>query len=80
MLTFLGAAREAVTDLLDVVADLGIFQHGPALAHLPEPSQAGLILIFERYSRIRRTAKFRQILVGHARTGRPAHAGARTHA
>ena len=40
VLAFLGMAREAVADLLDVVADLGVFEHEPLRPHLPDPRRA----------------------------------------
>ncbi len=40
MLAFLGVAREAVADFLDVVADLGIFEDQPLCAHLARPHHA----------------------------------------
>src|ERR1700690_3695267 len=48
-LAFLGAAREAVADLLNVVFDFGVLQHPPRLAHAGKPPQARPILILERY-------------------------------
>ena len=40
VLAFLGMAREAVADLLNVIADLGIFEDDAGLAHLAEPHRA----------------------------------------
>jgi hypothetical protein len=37
VLSFLGVAREAVAELLDVVGDLGVLEHEPLRAHLPRP-------------------------------------------
>ena len=46
-----------MADLLDVGVDLGVLQHGAALAHLPEPAEARLVFVLEGYCRIRRAAE-----------------------
>ncbi len=78
MLTLFGAARKRMADLLDVGVDLGVLQHGAALAHLPEPAEARLVFVFEGYRRIRRAAELRQVLIGRAQARGPAQADART--
>ncbi len=47
MLAFLGVAREAVADFLDVIADLGILENEPLRAHLASPHLADLVLLLE---------------------------------
>ena len=79
MLAFLGPARQAMSDLLDVVAHLRVFQHAAALAHLPEPAESGLVLILQGHGRIRRAAEIREVLLGRIQPVGPADAGARAH-
>ena len=67
VLAFLGAAREAVADLLDVILDFRVLQDLPGLAHAREPPHAGPVLIVERHGGGGRAAEIRQILIDGAR-------------
>jgi hypothetical protein len=73
MLSFLGAARQRMAYFLDVVADLRVFQHHPALIHLAEPAEAGAVFVLERHRRIGGAAQIRQVLIRRAEACRPAH-------
>ena len=69
MLTFLGMARQAVADLLNVIADLRILDDLPGLTDLGEPPQSGAIFILEGDGGRRRASQIRQILIDGARAG-----------
>src|ERR1700731_180088 len=57
MLAFLGVARQAMADLLNVIADLRIFEDLSGLANLSEPTQSGPIFVRpDRSSKILRSA------------------------
>ncbi len=79
MLSLLGAAREAVAELLDVVGDLRVLEHDPLRAHLPRPRLADLELLLQRHGGGGRTAEIGQVLLllRGCRIRRPADAHAR---
>ena len=80
VLAFLGVARQAVADFLDVILDLRVFEDHAALPHAGKPPQTRLILILERYRGGRGAAQIRQILIDGARTRAQPRARSPAHA
>jgi hypothetical protein len=78
MLAFFSTARQAVSDLLNVIAHLGIFEDYSGLAHAAEPTETRLIFVVERHGRGGRASKVRQVLVHRARTRAHARCPAHT--
>ncbi len=68
MLSFLGVARQAVADFLDVILDFRVFEYDPGLPHAAEPAQARAIFIFERDRGGRGAPQVRQVLIDGARS------------
>jgi len=69
VLALFGTTRQAVTDLLDVVVHLRVFEHLAGLPDAGEPAQACLVFLFQRYCCGGRASQIRQILPRGAQAG-----------
>ncbi len=78
VLAFLGMARQAVADLLNIIADLGIFDNLTRRTDLAEPSESRSVFIVERHRGRRGASQIRQVLIdGATHAGGPAKTDAR---
>src|SRR5471030_946965 len=64
MLALFSLTRQAVSDFLSVLADLGVGENQAGVANLVNVGEARVILVFNRDRGIRRAAQIWEILIG----------------